>query len=174
MSNSNSTSTCTKCGRVYAPAGQGNCSLQCNPIWTDHAGALERLETSMQQGVAKVTNAATQRFIAAREDHLTKEVQRQSPEPTLPMSGQGAAELTAADIDRIIAEKQRAVDNALSETADLECQVIENDIARGRLSAHEGKDMMEVLRGVDEKSKADSRLRLEEEKKSLRKKVSKK
>jgi hypothetical protein len=34
--------------------------------------------------------------------------------------------------------------------------------------------MMEVLRGVNEKSKQDSRMRLEEEKKSLLKKVSKK
>jgi hypothetical protein len=123
----------------------------------------------MQQGGGRVTNAATETFIAAREDNLTREVQRQSPEPTVPMSGEGAA-----DVDRIIAEKQRVVDTALAEIADLECKVIENDVARGRLSVEEGKQMMEVLRGVNEKSKADSRKRFEDEKKSLLQKVSKK
>jgi polyhydroxyalkanoate synthesis regulator phasin len=123
----------------------------------------------MQQGGGKVTNAATETFIAAREDNLSREVQRQSPELTVPMSGGGAA-----DVDRIIAEKERVVDNTLSEIADMEYKVIENCVARGRLSAEEGRQMMEVLRGVNEKSKADSRKRLEEEKMSLLKKVSKK
>ncbi|KAL2851367.1 hypothetical protein BJX68DRAFT_266279 [Aspergillus pseudodeflectus] len=174
MSTTNNTTTCAKCGRVFAPAGQGNCTLKCCPLWTDHAGALERLGTSIQQSGGKVTDAATATFVAAREDNLTKEVQRQSPEPKEPANGEGAAEMTTADVDRIIAEKQRVVDNALSEIADLECKVIENDVARGRLRADDGKAMMEVLRGVNEKSKQDSRKRLEEEKKSLLKKVSKK
>jgi hypothetical protein len=125
MSTTNNTTTCAKCGRVFAPAGQGNCTLKCCPRWTDHAGALERLETSIQQSGGKVTDAATATFVAAREDNLTKEVQRQSPEPKEPANGEGAAEMTTADVDRIIAEKQRVVDNALSEIADLECKVIE-------------------------------------------------
>ncbi|KAG2024250.1 hypothetical protein GB937_003900 [Aspergillus fischeri] len=62
MSNTQKTGTCTKCGQVFAPAGQGNCTLKCNPLWTDHARAMERLETSMKQG------GATKTFIADRED----------------------------------------------------------------------------------------------------------
>jgi polyhydroxyalkanoate synthesis regulator phasin len=122
----------------------------------------------MQQGGGKVTNAAAETFIAAREDNLAREVQRQSPDPTVPTKGGGAA-----DVDRIIAEKQRVVDTALAEIADIECKVIENDVARGRLTTEEGKQMLEVLRGVNEKSKADSAKRLEEEKKILLSKVSK-
>jgi polyhydroxyalkanoate synthesis regulator phasin len=122
----------------------------------------------MQQGGGNVTNAAAETFIAAREDNLTREVQRQSPEPTVPTYGGGAA-----DVDRITAEKQRVVDTALAEIADFECKVIENDVARGRLTTEEGKQMLEVLRGVNEKSKADSAKRLEEEKKILLSKVSK-
>ncbi|KAJ0414511.1 hypothetical protein BJY00DRAFT_318774 [Aspergillus carlsbadensis] len=179
MSSTTNTSTCTKCGRVFAPAGQGNCTLRPadSPLWTTHAGALESLERSMQQCGGKVTPAATETFIAAREDNLSREVQRQSPEPKpkgpANGGGEGEGEMTAADVDRIIAEKQRVVDQALGEIAHLECEVIESDVARGRLSAEEGRDMMEVLRGVNERSKADARMRLEEEKKVLLKKVDK-
>ncbi|KAL4885797.1 hypothetical protein BJY04DRAFT_213997 [Aspergillus karnatakaensis] len=169
---SNNNSTCSKCGRVYSPAGQGDCTF-CpanHPFWNETSDSSLNWLSSTRNPQSAESVEQGNKFLAKRVTEVTEEIQRAikgKGDESVSANFQDLTGKNTFDIELMIMEKEKAETKIIEEILGRAWSGLEGNVEIGSLTKAQGRLLQEALREVWERVTKQSRERLEEEKKGL-------